>query len=67
MADSGRGHSDDRRGKRPDILDGHDDLVRREPRYQEVLAHSGAGVDRLVAEDAPAPDPAGAEGREAHV
>jgi ATP-binding cassette, subfamily B, bacterial len=46
---------------------GHDDLVRREPRYQEVLAHSGAGVDRLVAEDAPAPDPAGAEGREAHV
>jgi hypothetical protein len=29
MADSGRGHSDDRRGKRPDILDGHDDGNRR--------------------------------------
>jgi hypothetical protein len=25
MADSGRGQSDDRRSRRPDILDGHDD------------------------------------------
>jgi hypothetical protein len=25
MADSGRGQSDERRGRRPDILDGHDD------------------------------------------
>jgi hypothetical protein len=29
MADSGRGPSDDRRGRRPDILDGHDDGDRR--------------------------------------
>jgi len=28
----------------------HEDLAEREPRYRAVLAHSGAGVDRLVAD-----------------
>jgi len=42
----------------------HDDLAAREPRYRAVLAHSGAGVDRLVAEEA---GDLGTEGRAAHV
>jgi len=42
----------------------HEDLAEREPRYRAVLAHSGAGVDRLVAESA---EGAATEGRAAHV
>jgi hypothetical protein len=30
----------------------HEDLVAREPAYRAVLAHAGAGVDRLVGEAA---------------
>jgi hypothetical protein len=52
MADSGRGHSDDRRGKRPDILDGHDDGNRRLggpsslglPRLRRSATHDGSAV-----------------------
>ncbi|HYT26340.1 MAG TPA: hypothetical protein VEP73_07675, partial [Actinomycetota bacterium] len=39
----------------------HDQLAGREPRYRAVLAHSNAGVDRLVAEGA------ATEGRAARV
>jgi hypothetical protein len=40
-ADSGRGHSDERRGRCPDILDGHDDGDRR------MGSQSSLGLPRL--------------------
>jgi hypothetical protein len=52
MADSGRGQSDERRGRRPDILDGHDDGDRRRggptwlglQRLRRSATYDGSGV-----------------------